>query len=147
MNDYLELFKNFIEEKLNEKILATEGEDIDYSGEIITYLKINEAKVTNIADKTELVFNIRPYSPVVTDVGYYAVSREIPVEIAIKTTNKDFSFWIMGQFEKITFESGIDPFSNVDIIKLNEVAFHYEEAINLYFPIYSFMLQVHYEQI
>lgn len=147
MIDYLTEFKKFVTKKLNEKIAATEGKDDDYSQEIISYLKINEAKVINAANETFLIFNIFPYSPVVRDVGYYAISREVPVEIGIKTNNKDFSFWIMSQLEKIIFETGIDPFENVDIIKLNEVSFRYEEAINLYFPIYSFLLMIYYEQI
>ena len=147
MIDYLTEFKIFINEKLNEKILGTLGKDPDYSEEKIQYLKINESKAINMATTTFLIFNIFGYSPVVRDVGYYAISREIPIEIGIKTNQKDFSFWIMSQLEKIVFETGINPFENVDIIKLNEVSFRYEEALNLYFPIYSFLLMVHYEQI
>ena len=147
MIDYLTEFKGFITRKLNEKILATAGKDPDYSEELILYLRINEAKALNMSTTTFLVFNLLPYTPTVRDVGYYSLSREIPVEIGIKTNQKDFSFWIMSQLEKIVFETGIDPFENVDIIKVNEVSFRYEEAINLYFPIYSFLLMVYYEQI
>lgn len=149
MYDYLTLFKEFIEEKLNEKIAATEDKDDDYSSEKVQYKYIYELKGIDLSTTTYLLFNTLPYTPTVTDVGYYAVRREIPVEVAIQSKNRDFVFWILTQFEEILLKDGkgITPFADIDIIKLGEISFSFEEAINLYFPIYKFGLIVYFSEI
>ena len=149
MYDYLTSFKEFIEEYLDVKIAATEGHETDYADENIYYVFPDVTKTVDLATGTYLIFNILPYTPEIPDVGHTSLRRIIPVEVAVQASNKDFAFWILSQFETILMvdEKAIAPFDDIDLIKLGEISFHFDEKRNVYFPIYRFNLEVYYSEV
>lgn len=149
MYDYLTEFKELIEEQLNLKIADTEGLEVDYSDKNIYYVFPDVTKTVDLATGTYLIFNILPYTPEIPNVGHTSLRRIIPVEVAVQTNDKDFAFWILTQFETILMidEKAIAPFDDIDLIKLAELSFHFDEKKNVYFPIYRFSLEVYYSEV
>lgn len=149
MYDYLTSFKELFEEQLNLKIAATEGLEVDYADEAVYYIFPDVTKTVDLATGTYLIFNILPYTPEIPDVGHTSLRRIIPIEIGVQAANKDFAFWILTQFETILMvdEKAIAPFDDIDLIKLSEISFHFDEKKNVYFPIYRFNLEVYYSEV
>lgn len=149
MYDYLTSFKELIETQLDLKLAGTEGLEVDYSDESVHYVFPDVTKAVDLASGTYLIFNILPYSPEIPNVGHDSLRRIIPVEVAVQSSSKDFAFWILTQFETILMvdEKGIAPFDDVDLIKLGELSFHFDEKKNVYFPIYRVSIEVYYSQV
>jgi len=158
MHDYLNLFRALIETYMEAEIAATAGASTDYSELDVEYKLVYEMEGFDpyAMNKTWLIFNMLPYTPKVVDVGYYAVRRDIPVEVAVKGIDHAFVLWLLDRLEHILIvdERGQQPFGNdaygdpkIDIIQLGEIAWGYEERSKMYFPVYRFALIKYYDQI